>query len=63
MARQLSTLMAMTVSRLRVMACAGPPARLSRRPGLASRLLQATGATTIPAAAGANPVTAARSGL
>ena len=39
------------------------PARLSRRPSLVTRFLQATDAMTIPAAAGANPVTAARSGL
>lgn len=39
------------------------PARLSRRPSRVTRFLQATDAMTIPTAAGANPVTAARSGL
>ena len=39
------------------------PARLSRRPSLVTRFLQATDAITIPTAAGANPVIAACSGL
>ncbi len=39
------------------------PARLSVRPSRVIRFMHSTEATTIPAAIGAKPVTAARSGL